>query len=118
MHQLFLETDLVIAPASCDPFPTFLMEAMNYGVPCVVSNRDGMPEIVNHAVNGMVIDSLNAEHLAKTIVELLNAPQTLALMSKSARQKMKMELNWNAIAHQIAQVLHSPLETHDDNRPK
>ena len=105
MHQLFLETDLVIAPASCDPFPTFLMEAMNYGVPCVVSNRDGMPEIVNHSINGMVIDSLNAKQLAKTIIALLNDLKTLNLMSKAARQKIKTELRWDTIANEITQTI-------------
>ena len=38
LKELFLSSDLVVAPAYCDPFPRFVMEAMNYGVPCVVSN--------------------------------------------------------------------------------
>ena len=109
MHQLFLETDLVIAPARCDPFPTFLMEAMNYGVPCAVSDRDGMPEIVDHAVNGIVIDSLNAEYLTDTLVELLQDLPKLGSLSQAARHKIKTQLNWNTIAQQIAQVLSSPL---------
>ena len=105
MHQLFLETDLVIAPASCDPFPTFLMEAMNYGVPCVVSKRDGMPEIVDHGVNGMVIDSLSAERFAETIVNLLQDSSKLSSLSQAARHKIKMQLNWSSVVNVILSTL-------------
>lgn len=48
IRDLFLSSDLVLAPARCDPFPTFLIEAMNFGVPCITSEADGMPEIVAH----------------------------------------------------------------------
>jgi len=43
LGELFLGSDLVVAPARCDPFPTFLIEAMAYGTPSLVSSADGMP---------------------------------------------------------------------------
>ncbi len=48
--KLFLEADLVIGPALCDPYPGFIIEAMGFGTPCIVSNKDGMPEIVDDGV--------------------------------------------------------------------
>lgn len=107
LHQLFLESDLAIAPALCDPFPTFLMEAMNYGVPCVVSNQDGMPEIVDHQKTGIVLDQLSAEALADVVIHLLSHSETLLSMSQSAREKVKVQLNWAAIAAQIADTISS-----------
>lgn len=105
LHQLFLKSDLAIAPAYCDPFPTFLMEAMNFGVPCLVSNRDGMPEIVDHDLNGRVIDQLTPTEIASNIIQLLNDPTQLSQLSESAREKMRTQLNWNTISAQISQVL-------------
>lgn len=107
IRRLFLNTDLVVAPAYCDPFPTFLMEAMNYGIPCVVSNRDGMPEIVDHEVNGIVLQHLTSEHLAKHLIDLLTNPAVLFSMSQAAQMKVRTQLNWNAIAKTIAQTLKS-----------
>lgn len=105
LHQLFLRSDLAIAPAYCDPFPTFLMEAMNFGVPCIVSNRDGMPEIVDHDLNGVVIDQLTPREIASKVIQLLNDPHQLSQLSESARQKMKTQLNWTTIAVKISEVL-------------
>ena len=101
MHQLFLESDLVVAPAYCDPFPTFLMEAMNYGVPCITSNKDGMPEIVEHGVSGVIINQLTSERLADEIVELLSNYKKLASMSQASRSRIHTQLNWDYIASQI-----------------
>lgn len=105
VHNLFLKTDLVVAPAYCDPFPTFLMEAMNYGIPCVVSDNDGMPEIVDHTINGIVIHQPTADLLANHLINLLDNPSTLTSMSQAARAKVKTKLNWNNIAKTIATVL-------------
>ncbi len=107
LHNLFLKTDLVVAPAYCDPFPTFLMEAMNYGIPCIVSANDGMPEIVDNEVNGIVIDQLTPDLLAERIINLLSNASRLASMSQAARDKVKTKLNWNTIANTIGRVLSS-----------
>ncbi|XGV97101.1 MAG: glycosyltransferase family 4 protein [Leptolyngbya sp. BL-A-14] len=107
LQNLFLTSDLVVAPGRCDPFPTFLMEAMNYGIPCIVSNQDGMPEIVDHDVNGIVLTQPTPDALANAIVSLLTSPERLQQMSEHARQKIKTQLNWNTIAHTIAQVIRS-----------
>ena len=107
LHDLFLKTDLVVAPAYCDPFPTFLMEAMNYGIPCIVSDNDGMPEIVDHEVNGIVIHQPTADLLANHLINLLSNPSKITAMSQEARAKVKTQLNWNIIAHNIVRALSS-----------
>lgn len=105
LQQLFLTSDLVVAPGRCDPFPTFLMEAMNYGVPCIVSAQDGMPEIVDHGINGIVLSSPTPENLARELITLLSNPSQLHRLSTQARQKIKTRLNWTTIAQTIAQVI-------------
>lgn len=105
MRQLFLETDLVLAPGRCDPFPSFLMEAMNYGVPCIVSGNDGMPEIVDRGINGVVVDPPTPELIAEKAIALLCDIPKLTSMSQQARQKVKLQLNCNSVAEKIMQVL-------------
>ncbi len=103
--NLFLKTDLVIAPSACDPFPRFVMEAMNYGVPCIVSANDGIPEIVENNVNGIVMHQPTSDLLAEHIINLLSNPSRLTAMSQAARAKIKTQLNWDKVASTIVQVL-------------
>ncbi|ARV62586.1 hypothetical protein BZZ01_31670 [Nostocales cyanobacterium HT-58-2] len=88
------KTDLVLAPGVCDPFPTFLMEAMNYGVPCVVSANDGMSEIVEHGKTELVIPQPNPDLLASKITYLLKDSSALIAMPQNVRHKIKTQLNW------------------------
>jgi glycogen synthase len=105
MRELFLTSDLVFAPATCDPFPTFVLEAMNYGVPCIVSDRDGMPEIVEHGNTGLVITERNPDTVAAQIEKLLGDRQTLSSMSQQAKDRINTKFNWPTIAENIATVL-------------
>lgn len=105
LRHLFLSSDLVVAPGRCDPFPTFLMEAMNYGVPCIVSAQDGMPEIVDDGLNGRVLAQPNPDNLARELVALLRQPTQLRALSHQARHKINTQLNWPQIAQTIAQVM-------------
>jgi len=105
LRELFLSSDLVVAPGRCDPFPTFLMEAMNYGVPCIVSAQDGMPEIVDDGVNGRVLAQPNPDNLAREMIALLSQPAQLRAFSNQARQKISTQLNWPKIAQTMAQVI-------------
>lgn len=105
MRQLFLETDLLLAPGRCDPFPSFVIEAMNYGVPCIVSGNDGMPEIVDHGLNGLVVDPLTPELLAEKIIHLMGDIPALTAMSEQARQKVETDLNRHSVAQKIMQTI-------------
>ncbi len=105
MFKLFMNTDIVLAPARCDPFPLFVIEAMNYGIPGIVSANDGMPEIVDNEVNGVVISQYKSEILADQIIRLLSDTSLLESMSKKARDKVKTQFNWHCVAEKIFQAL-------------
>ncbi|MBK8475405.1 MAG: glycosyltransferase family 4 protein [Opitutaceae bacterium] len=105
MRQHFREADLVLAPARCEPYGSFLVEAMAYGTPCLVANRGGMPEIVDHDVNGRVLPQLSPESLAAEIVSLLGDHNRLHTYSAAARQKVHRSLNWDTITSRIIEAL-------------
>jgi glycosyltransferase involved in cell wall biosynthesis len=102
MADMFVKADLVIAPARCDPFTAFVIEAMNYGVPCIVSRESGVSEIIESGVNGLVVASDDAGEIAAQAVRLLTSPQSLDTMSCHARDTVKRRLNWDAVAAAMA----------------
>jgi glycogen(starch) synthase len=89
----------------CDPFPTFLIEAMNFGVPCITSDADGMPEIVAHGVTGLVVSNVSGPQLAAEVVGLLNDPQRLVAMSRSAQQRAREKFSSARVAEIMADAI-------------
>lgn len=105
MEEIFLQSDLVVSPARCEPLGIFLIDAMNYGVPCVVSDQDGMPEIVENRRNGIVIAQPSPEKLATEIIALLSDFGVLMGLSENARLKIQAQLNWKSIAKRMIETI-------------
>lgn len=101
MQQLFLDCDILLAPALCEPYGQLLVEAINYGLPCVVSDIGGMPEIIDHDVNGFVLSELTPDCLADAVIDLLQDTSRLERYSKAGRQKVEEQLNWGVIAEKM-----------------
>jgi glycogen synthase len=118
MRDLFLSSDLVLAPARCDPFPTFLIEAMSFGVPCVSSDADGIPEIVAHEVTGLVLSDVTGPRLAAEVVRLLNNPERLVAMSRSGKERASEKFSSAHVAGILAEATHKlPVRPNVDRHP-
>lgn len=74
-----------------------LMEAMTCGLPAVVSNVGDLGDLVQHGVNGFLVDERTPEAFAARIVELLSDSQRLSAFSQAARQA--------ALRHQTPRVI-------------
>jgi glycosyltransferase involved in cell wall biosynthesis len=113
LEKIFLSTDLVVAPARCEPFGVFIVEAMNYGVPCIVSTNpwNGIPEFLDHGVDSIIIDELDPKQLAVHMIDLLSDPNKLEMMSQAARLKVQTQLNWQHIAKNILSILSTQSNT-------
>lgn len=110
MQRLFLSSDLVVAPTRCDPFPGFVVEALRYGVPCVVSAESGIASTVRDSNAGVVVQEQTAHAYASAIVALLRAPDRLNEMSENGRRVVSEQLNWTIVAALMAPELRRAAE--------
>lgn len=66
-------------------FPNALVEAMAAGLPCVSFDCDAGPrDIIEHGINGFLVEEKNISALVQTIEDLINTP-TLTTVSKNAK---------------------------------
>lgn len=103
VRMLQLAADVVAAPARCDPFPAFVIEAMNMGTPCIVSKVTGLSDQVGEA--GVVLDPADAPSLAAALIDLLGDRARLARMSEAGRAVVARDLNWDAVARKMAPLI-------------
>ncbi len=71
--------DLFIIPSLEDNLPNTVMEAMACGTPCVGFRTGGIPEMIDHRVNGYVAAYKDAGDLADGIAWGLHYPDAAAL---------------------------------------
>ena len=74
--RLYSESDIYFQPSVWESQGISVVEAMAYGLPCVVSSAGGLPESVEDGINGFVRDPYDASGFADAIAELIDHPKT------------------------------------------
>jgi glycosyltransferase involved in cell wall biosynthesis len=77
---------LYLQLSSIETLGLSVLDAQRYGVPTIVTNVGGLPEVVENGVTGVVLSSGTAEEAADAIVDLLLAKAVRSDMSRSARR--------------------------------
>lgn len=79
--------DLFVIPSLEDNLPNTIMEAMTCGTPCVGFRTGGIPEMIDHEVNGYVAASRDSADLARGIAWVLRHPEP-GNLSAACREKV------------------------------
>lgn len=81
-----------------DGLPIVVLEAMAAARPVVATNVAGMPLAVDDGDTGVLVPDRNPEALASAVGELLAHPERAQRMGEAGLDKVRRELNWDAIA--------------------
>jgi glycosyltransferase involved in cell wall biosynthesis len=101
--------DVFAMPSLSEGLPLSLLEAMAAGVPPVVTDVGGMPEVVQDGETGFVVPPGNVATLADRISFLLGNPPLAAKMGVAAQDRIfeqftvdRMAAEYRAVYHQAA----------------
>ncbi|AGY57794.1 glycosyltransferase family 4 protein [Gloeobacter kilaueensis] len=90
--------DCAVFPSLYEPFGIVALESFAAGVPVVVSDTGGLPEVVNHTRTGVVTYTGNPESLAWGILEVIRNPGYAQWLKDNAREAARSRFNWEGIA--------------------
>lgn len=80
-YRLF---DVFAAPSLWEGLPYTVLDAMTYGVPVVGARVGGIPDVVVHGENGLLVSPHDVPALASAILELLQYPAQRARLGTNA----------------------------------
>jgi 2-deoxystreptamine N-acetyl-D-glucosaminyltransferase/2-deoxystreptamine glucosyltransferase len=95
--------DLLVLATLYEELPSVLVEGMAAGLPVIASRVGGIPTLVDHDVNGLLVPPGDADALAAAIARLLTEPATAARLAAAARRTAE-QYTWPALARQVAAV--------------
>ena len=96
---------LFVLASHSDPLPVAIMEAMSCQTPVLATNSGGVPEIIEHGVDGFLIPPKDPNALAEAITHLANNPILAERLSKSGRSKIVQQFSSTASAREISRLL-------------
>lgn len=83
----------VAADGDRDGLPRVLLEAMALGLPVVASRVSGIPELVRHRVNGMLVAAEDPAALADALQQLIESPALAVQLGQGARLTMQRDFD-------------------------
>ncbi|MFD0694187.1 glycosyltransferase family 4 protein [Paenibacillus sp. GCM10027628] len=84
---LLRHSDLFVLASLQDNQPFSVMEAQIAGLPVIVSDAAGLPEMVHHGQDGLIFPSGNCDALASHIVALLQNDNYRRMLGELGRQR-------------------------------
>jgi glycosyltransferase involved in cell wall biosynthesis len=78
--------DIFVLPSLNEGMGRVLVEAMAAGKPIVASNVGGIPDLVQHDYNGLLVPPGDEKALAASIKQLINDPQKAKSMGQRGRE--------------------------------
>lgn len=107
-QELFSTADALVVPSRAEPFGTVAAEGLAAGVPVVVSDVQGLVEIITDGEDGLVVPPDHPDALASALRTLVDDPQAgAALVEKGRRsvhERFSRERYRAAIANEIQRV--------------
>jgi N-acetyl-alpha-D-glucosaminyl L-malate synthase BshA len=86
VNELLALADLMVMPSGMESFGLAALEAMACRVPAIATRVGGVPELVEHDVNGLLYEVGDVEAMAAGAIDLLSDPERLEAMSAAARR--------------------------------
>lgn len=90
--------DIFINTTNFDNTPVSVMEAMALGLPIISTDVGGMPFLIDHGTDGVLVPPNREEAFVTAIQSLIQSPEATVQMTEKARSKVA-KFDWQHVKH-------------------
>lgn len=105
IHDLMSDADILVMPSLNEGIPNAVQESMYIGLPVIVSDTGGMPEIVEHGKTGWVLSCDDPRQWAEQIAYCMTHPEAYKAISQSASKYAKENFGMASWGHSYAALV-------------
>ncbi|MFK8077057.1 MAG: glycosyltransferase [Granulosicoccus sp.] len=92
-----------------DGLPNVLVEAASQALTCVSTRVSGIQELFEDNINGLLVDSENAEQLAIAVERAIESPALRLKLGEAAESQVRANLDYRSSVRQLVELFDSPL---------
>ena len=106
--------DIIVMPSIGETFGLTVVEAMRSGVAVIGANDGGIPEIIQHGVNGLLFAPEDDQQLAQRMAYLMNHPAERKNLAHIGQQDADQRFDEAHHFDQLTQLFYRYHEAHPD----
>ncbi|HUP39542.1 MAG TPA: glycosyltransferase family 4 protein [Vicinamibacterales bacterium] len=96
IDQLLADADFFVLPSDIEGLPLSILEAMAHGLPIIASDIGGIPELIRHDTDGLLVPPGKPDPLADAIRRVASDPILRERLGKAAKAKATAEFSLDA----------------------
>ena len=104
VHDYYWAADVFVLASRTEGLSVALLEAMSCGLPAIVSNVGGSPDVVRDGENGLIFESENHGQLAQKLTAMLAMQDRWAEMGAHARQTVVNYADIDVCVRQMSEL--------------
>jgi glycosyltransferase involved in cell wall biosynthesis len=104
LADIFKEASIFVMPSIQENFGLVYLEAMSHKIPCIGSNVDATPEIIEDGSTGYLIEPNNHEELAEKIIMLMEDENLMKEMGIKGRKRVEKYFTWDLVVDRMTEV--------------
>lgn len=105
--DLLNTVDVLVFPAHMNEPSRSVFEAGFYGKPTILALKDKVEDVVEHGVNGLIVDEKSPHQLADAILTLKSDPQLLKKMGEVSRERFTKNNSVNKCVADVKSIYES-----------
>lgn len=105
LGDYFAGLDLLVCPSRDDPMPVVVTQAMQYSIPCIVSDQVGQSEYIVDGKNGFVFPSEDAEALKEKMIFCMDNRGILSGIGMESRKVYEEHFSENAMEASLRNIV-------------
>jgi UDP-glucose:(heptosyl)LPS alpha-1,3-glucosyltransferase len=110
VEKAYAAGDALLLPTPFDTFALVVSEAMACGLPVVVSREAGVSELIDHGVNGLLLDDVTSSaELAAYMLRLSQDAEGTERLSRAGQETIA-RFTWDEVAERTLEVYETLLE--------
>ncbi|HEY3298224.1 MAG TPA: glycosyltransferase family 4 protein [Armatimonadota bacterium] len=116
VQEYLQSSDLFVFPSENEALGISLIEAMSCGLPAVASRTGGIPEVVQHMDNGILIEPGSSDAIVEAVSHLLDEHDLARELAQRARETACTRFSMETVAEQYADFFSSIMRKREANR--
>ena len=95
---------IFVLPSYVEGMPMALLEAMSWGLPTISTAVGGVPEVITHEVNGLLVAPGDVEALAAAIARLMSDSRLRQRLGEAARETIATRFSLNTAVERLLEI--------------